>query len=521
MRGTIVLVAHGDEASIRPVLAEIDEAAHQLARSDVSLRIVLVDAGGGATAEAAADEAGRLGLDVDLVRDGTVHQDDDGTWHSHLLGFTRAMEGAAPAHRPDFLVTLDAAGHHDARQLPDLVRAFLARGSGMTIGSRWVRGGSAPGTPPVRALLSRLASALVGRMTGLRRVRDVTTSFRVMRPEVAALVADEHSTVGTYGYYCESVAVAQALGFSIDEVPITFRPRYSGVGELTNRDLVRFWRDVRRIRERVRGIRRAMAHDQATWAERSGRHRAQAGAAGSHFGAVDELWTLAGATRFVDWIVSELDPYLHGRILEVGAGLGTVAAEIARRHSDASVTAIEPADNVIDRLTTCSAGVENLDVRQCTSAELLADGSDSSFDVVVYVNVLEHIRDDVAELRIAHRLLAPGGQVCVFGPAMPSLYGSLDFKSGHYRRYDAGSLCATIEAAGFDVVELHHLDVAGVVPYWLMYRLLDVDRLDRVSSSAYDRVVVPVSRTLQRAVRRPPIGKNLVAVARRGEASTR
>jgi SAM-dependent methyltransferase len=509
MRGTIVLVADGDEAAIRPVVAEIDEAAHQLARSGVSVGIVLVETGDGATADAATDAAARLGLHLDVVRAAGAD-----TWHSHRLGFARAMS-QSPGEQPEFLVTLDARGHHDARQLPDLVRAFVARSSGMTIGSRWVRGGAAPGTPPVRALLSRLASALVGRMTGLRRVRDVTTSFRVMRPEVAALVAHEHATAGTYGYYCESVAVAQALGFSIHEVPITFRPRYSDVAELTNRDLVRFWRDVLQIRGRVGGIRRAMAHDQATWAARSGRHRAQGDSTGSHFGAADELATLAGAARFVDWIVSELDDVLDGRILEVGAGLGTVAVEIARRHPDATVVAIEPADNVVAELAARTAGIANLQVRRCTSSELLADGGEGTFDVAVYVNVLEHIRDDAAELRVAHRLLAPGGHVCVFGPAMPSLYGSLDFKSGHFRRYDIDALRATLDDAGFDVVELHHLDIVGVLPYWLLYRVLDVGTLDRVSSAGYDRVVVPVSRALQRVVPRPGVGKNVVAIARR------
>ena len=83
---------------------------------------------------------------------------------------------------------------------------------------------------------------------------------------------------------------------------------------------------------------------------------------------------------------------------------------------------------------------------------------------------------------------------------MPRLYGSLDFKSGHYRRYGREHLVTVVEQAGFDVVDVHHFDVAGVVPYWFMYRLLDVSRLDRFSSDVYDRVVVPVSRMVQRTL---------------------
>ena len=48
-----------------------------------------------------------------------------------------------------------------------------------------------------------------------------------------------------------------------------------------------------------------------------------------------------------------------------------------------------------------------------------------------------------------------------------------------------------------------------------MYRVLNVSKLDRVSSTGYDRVIVPLSRALQTMLRRPPRGKNLVATARR------
>jgi len=134
---------------------------------------------------------------------------------------------------------------------------------------------------------------------------------------------------------------------------------------------------------------------------------------------------------------------------------------------------------------------------------------------VLYVNVLEHIEHDAAEITTAVNLLEPGGRLCVFVPAMPSLYGSLDYKSGHYRRYTAQRLARLFREAGLTDIDVRYFDLLGVAPYWLMYRVLNVSRLDRVSSNGYDRVVVPLSRALQRVLRRPPRGKNLIAVARR------
>jgi 2-polyprenyl-3-methyl-5-hydroxy-6-metoxy-1,4-benzoquinol methylase len=307
----------------------------------------------------------------------------------------------------------------------------------------------------------------------------------------------------------------QAYGFTVDEVPITFRPRFAEVPGLRLGDLTRFWSDVRRLRARVRSIRSEMAIDQATWAARSGLMREQSPEIGSEFGALEELTELSSAGNFTSWIVDAFDAGLGNRVLEVGAGLGAISAEIARRRPDGRVTAIEPADNVFPTLQRRADEFANLAVAQITSDELADSPDGSGFDSVVYVNVLEHIADDESEMETAMRLLRPQGRVGVFVPAMPSLYGSLDYKSGHYRRYTADQLRTILRHAGFVDIDVRYFDAIGLVPYWLMYRVFNVSRLDRVSSTGYDRVIVPISRALQTLMRRPPRGKNLVATARR------
>ena len=118
-------------------------------------------------------------------------------------------------------------------------------------------------------------------------------------------------------------------------------------------------------------------------------------------------------------------------------------------------------------------------------------------------------------MRTAFDLVAPGGSLGVFVPAMSRLYGSLDYKSGHHRRYDKAQLGKVISGAGFEMVEIRYLEVAGVAPYWLMYRVLNRQSLSPMSSGVFDGMVVPVSKTLQRLVPNPPFGKNLLAIGRR------
>ena len=234
-----------------------------------------------------------------------------------------------------------------------------------------------------------------------------------------------------------------------------------------------------------------------------------------HFGATAELDSLAGADRFLGWISDALLPHLGPRVLEVGAGVGSMAVRLAGAGHE--VLAIEPADNVFPELVRRTVGVGGVTARQVTSQELLAEGT-AGFDSVVYVSVLEHIEDDVTELRTAHGLLRPGGTVAVFVPAMPSLYGSIDHKSGHFRRYDRRALEAAVQAAGLELVHVSYMDALGIAPYFVMYRVLRSDSLSSGVTRLYDRALVPVSRFLEARVGAPPRGKNLVAVARRPPA---
>lgn len=489
--------------AVEPVLAELDEARRTLEHSGFRLTATLL--GEPAAGTRPAEFSKELGLELTILSPA-----GPGFAGALLDGFRQAL-----ADEADVIVSLDADGQHDARQIPELVRSHLARGSGLTIGSRWTRGGSSPGTGVVRSLLSRTGNTAVKVVTGARGVSDSTTSFRVYAPEVAALLVNEELPSETYGFFSAMVAVIQAHGFLVDEVPIVFRPRFAGPSPIEQHDLREFATSLPEVRRHVHAIRREMRGNQALWAQRNPRLRAQAATGESVFGATEELANLSDADRFLTWISDTLEPHLGPRVLEVGAGVGAIATKLAAAGHD--VLAIEPADNVFPELARRTEG--RLHARQITSQQLLSEQPEP-FDSVVYVSVLEHIRDDVDELRTAWQLLRPGGTIAVFVPAMPALYGSLDFKSGHYRRYDRSLLRQVVTDAGFAIERLTYMDLAGVVPYFLMYRLLDVPTLDAGSSKVYDRLIVPLSRALEARVGAPAVGKNLVAVARRPPGSS-
>ena len=113
------------------------------------------------------------------------------------------------------------------------------------------------------------------------------------------------------------------------------------------------------------------------------------------------------ARQFDRTATDAADPPLSGlTILDIGSGGGLLSEPLARL--GASVTGIDPAPNnvAVARRHAEAAGLV-IDYRAAT-AEVLAAAGDS-FDVVLGLEVVEHVPDPAAFLRTACSLVRPGG----------------------------------------------------------------------------------------------------------------
>jgi SAM-dependent methyltransferase len=82
----------------------------------------------------------------------------------------------------------------------------------------------------------------------------------------------------------------------------------------------------------------------------------------------------------------------------------------------------------------------------------------ASFDVVLALDVLEHLDDDAAGLREAVRLVKPRGLLMITVPAMPSLWGKQDVISEHRRRYTRRTLKALFDAVALRGCRVHYFN---------------------------------------------------------------
>jgi SAM-dependent methyltransferase len=230
-----------------------------------------------------------------------------------------------------------------------------------------------------------------------------------------------------------------------------------------------------------------------------------------------ELAAMAEARNYQRWILSRCRPHLGRVVLEHGAGLGTYSALLLREAIE-QLIALEPAANLVaalgEQLAQFGPRAEIVaGTLEDRVAELRARGVES----VVSINVLEHIDDDVRTLRAMHDVLAPGGRLILFVPALPWLYGSLDVAFEHRRRYAKRELVAKVAGAGFRIESVRFVNLPGVLPWWLSGRVLRRRTLEPGAVRFYDRFALPLVSRLEGWLP-PPIGQNLLLIARR-EAS--
>ena len=218
-------------------------------------------------------------------------------------------------------------------------------------------------------------------------------------------------------------------------------------------------------------------------------------------------------TYYYAWIMDYFAPFVHGAMVEYGAGNGNLSTRL--RPLAASLDLVEPSPRLIPLLRERFHGDAAVAVHDTNIETHVAATPAGAYDCAVLVNVLEHIADDAGALRDLFRVLKPGGTLLLFVPALPFLFSRLDAFYGHFRRYRRDPLARLVADAGFEVCSARYLDLLGVAPWWLLNTLGGAVTFNPTLIRLYDRVGVPLTRAIERLFKAPPFGKNVILVARK------
>lgn len=224
-----------------------------------------------------------------------------------------------------------------------------------------------------------------------------------------------------------------------------------------------------------------------------------------------ELEIFFEAFEWKRYWASQLRPYIHGHVLEVGAGIGANTQYLIQ--DDGQWTSLEPDPDLVRRMRKSLPVMADrtLEIRQGTIADLEPT---ERFDTILYIDVLEHVEDDESEFQHAAQHLRPGGHLVVLAPAHQSLFSEFDKSVGHYRRYSAGDFRSQLRDPTLELVQTRYLDSAGLVLSLANRALLRQSLPTKGQIRVWNRVVVPISRVLD-PLSRYRYGKTVVGMWRR------
>jgi 2-polyprenyl-3-methyl-5-hydroxy-6-metoxy-1,4-benzoquinol methylase len=207
-----------------------------------------------------------------------------------------------------------------------------------------------------------------------------------------------------------------------------------------------------------------------------------------------ELEIFAHARQWKGYFKSILLPFFGQHVLEVGAGLGATTEALCDGWQDEWIC-LEPDPELLAQLQTRR-------LPACCRPQLgfiSTLSPESRFDSILYIDVLEHIQDDRAELEGASRHLAPGGKLIVLSPAYQFLFSPFDAAIGHYRRYNYAGLAAICPSACQSVL-LRYLDSVGLFISLANRLFLRQSLPTQAQILFWDRRLVPLSRWFDRLV---------------------
>lgn len=226
-----------------------------------------------------------------------------------------------------------------------------------------------------------------------------------------------------------------------------------------------------------------------------------------------DLEAMSFAKNYHRWILNEFRPFIGKNLLEVGAGTGNFSELLLQHLQPESLTVIEPSNNMFPLLEDKLKSHPNTKCYQAFFSEIYHSVPVLP-DTVFYINVLEHIPEDKLELTYVYETLPIGGHVCIFVPALPWLYGTADANLGHVKRYYKRPLESLVQAVGFSLVKSHYFDIAGIIPWWILFCLLKTPAVKAGQVSIYDKMVVPLMQKIENLIPMP-VGKNILMVGKK------
>ena len=218
---------------------------------------------------------------------------------------------------------------------------------------------------------------------------------------------------------------------------------------------------------------------------------------------------LAGAVKYNNWIADMVRPYLGRSVLDIGCATGNITRKFIPYTERIECIDIEP-----EYIHFIQTKFPFIRAHLCDISSPGGIPEDiKPVETVVCLNVLEHVKNDSWVLDHIKDIILSGGIVCIIVPAHKFLYGTMDKRDGHFRRYDRGKLTKLLIKKGFKIIDSYYFNPIGTIGWFLYGRVLRKEYIPYGSDlDFFDRYLVPFQRKMHKHFR-PFFGQSLFVSA--------
>jgi glycosyltransferase involved in cell wall biosynthesis len=406
--------------------------------------------------------------------------------HERNQGKGGAIQTALEHAECELTVIHDADLEYHPRDLLQMIPLFMEEGADAVFGSRFLAGGFKRALFFRHSLGNHLLTFLCDMACDLN-LTDMETCYKMLRTD---LFRSLPLTSRDFRIEPEITIKLAKRGARIFEVPISYSGRTYQEGKKIG------WKDGVKA---LTAILRFQLSDNVFKPDAYGSNVSE---------------RLRRAPRYTKWIADTLRPFVGNRVLELGAGVGTLTLNLVPR---AEYSAADPNPLFVRELRKLNDTRPYLHAVQIDPAESFSSELSGQFDTVICQNVLEHVVDDEAALLNCAAILAPGGLIVALVPRNRRLFGRFDDFLGHRRRYNPTDLSALAQRAGLEVVQLKGVNRAGSFAWWVNSRLLRRRNVSLFQMRVLN-LLVPLLRRIDRMIPLPPL--TAIAVLAKPSADT-
>ena len=200
-----------------------------------------------------------------------------------------------------------------------------------------------------------------------------------------------------------------------------------------------------------------------------------------------ELDHFDSASNFRKYQISLIIKFIKGKFLEVGAGKGGLIPFYKNLIKD--ITIIEPEKKLFKILK------KNYSNKRFSIKNQTIKSVKKNYDTIIYYDVLEHIKNDLNEVKLASKKLNKNGYLIFSVPAYQTFYSSFDKSVGHFKRYNKKDFIVLRKRTGLKIEKLAYYDSMGFL-FLVLNKLFSLKQTNLENKVYLWNLLMPISKLI-------------------------